>query len=840
MTLGLPSANSNALKYTGDQINDVPCVSAARAPTTADINYPLLTLWRNSNKLAVLPDAEGDLWYLAKFTPNGQLAPLAIWIKIIAAVASSGVLTLSDLSSVKVMPDGSGNIQFTSSGGTIAIVSNPSSHLINLDVTGVAASEKFTVNNFVGPGTNPVVPDGTGNVNVFGTTVAAGGTPLQTISRAANTYNVEAQISSAQASSTPSSNGLSHFSNSQFTVDGNGFVQLAGGFPAMEKFTVNAAAGSGTNPVLADGTANVNVLATTVAAGTIPIQTISRAANTYNVEVQRSSAQASSTASANGLSHFNSAQFTVDGNGFVGLAGGSLPGIETIQTDTGAGTLLQGAAINLNSTSNFATNTSANSIAVTATDTTHGKIAVQLAGSNAGSSTPNKFGVAQFDSNQFNVTSGFVQLSGGTTAAIETVTGDTGGAVGPTASNIFWDGATTTYVTGNPSTHTLKTEVVSTANTFLLGAGATTASTTIGPLTNGQVIIGSTGVAPVASTLTQGQNTLITNGAGSITIASNVTTGISNIAISLAAGVFSITAANGSSLSASNPGYVVLPSIVSPGRLISLTVTANQTFQDSNSGGSFLAGNTFGVSVTGAIAYNQDLPFYLYAAMNLAENAVNFSFSRVPHRRAMPGSGHIAKQGSAVAALQGDMFMFGNPTVANFFGASCLPIGSFRMQSTTSLADWTVQTLNIHDGIGNMQDDNTFNMVLGSFGAASGSFFTSNGGTAPIFSTNVLAYKPNRYGTFQLYSNLATLTNSPAGAVQAQMISPYNSTNLFLGGNATILQTNNNPLAAYLNGSNVSNAITFTKSAGGNLNNVDFLTASAFFLNFNDTISQIL
>jgi hypothetical protein len=38
-------------------------------------------------------------------------------------------------------------------------------------------------------------------------------------------------------------------------------------------------------------------------------------------------------------------------------------------------------------------------------------IELQLAGSNAGAATPNNFGIAQFDSNQFTVTAGFVQIS---------------------------------------------------------------------------------------------------------------------------------------------------------------------------------------------------------------------------------------------------------------------------------------------------------------------------------------------------------------------------------------------------------------------------------------------
>lgn len=57
----------------------------------------------------------------------------------------------------------------------------------------------------------------------------------------------------------------------------------------------------------------------------------------------------------------------------------------------------------------------------------------------------------------------------------------------------------------------------------IVGA-ASNGLTSLGPLTNGQLVIGSTGVSPVAATLTQGAGISITNGAGSITIAA--TTGL--------------------------------------------------------------------------------------------------------------------------------------------------------------------------------------------------------------------------------------------------------------------------------------------------------------------------
>ena len=57
-----------------------------------------------------------------------------------------------------------------------------------------------------------------------------------------------------------------------------------------------------------------------------------------------------------------------------------------------------------------------------------------------------------------------------------------------------------------------------TQHAVLVGNG-TAAVQMIGPLTNGQLLIGSAGAAPVAATLTAGANVTITNAAGAITIA---------------------------------------------------------------------------------------------------------------------------------------------------------------------------------------------------------------------------------------------------------------------------------------------------------------------------------
>ena len=58
------------------------------------------------------------------------------------------------------------------------------------------------------------------------------------------------------------------------------------------------------------------------------------------------------------------------------------------------------------------------------------------------------------------------------------------------------------------------------ADTIVLGGGAGAAPVSAGAMTNGQLLIGSTGAAPVVAALTAGSNVTITNAAGSISIAS--------------------------------------------------------------------------------------------------------------------------------------------------------------------------------------------------------------------------------------------------------------------------------------------------------------------------------
>jgi hypothetical protein len=89
----------------------------------------------------------------------------------------------------------------------------------------------------------------------------------------------------------------------------------------MGPVLININVQEGTTPVTGlAGT--LTILGATVVAGTTPVYTYGNNANEYTTEVQISQAIASTNASNVGLAAFNSANFSVDSNGFVTAIGG--------------------------------------------------------------------------------------------------------------------------------------------------------------------------------------------------------------------------------------------------------------------------------------------------------------------------------------------------------------------------------------------------------------------------------------------------------------------------------------------------------------------------------------
>lgn len=170
-------------------------------------------------------------------------------------------------------------------------------------------------------GTNPIVPTAAGLVTINGAVVSAGTNPIRSDGTGANTMAIEVQISQAIASTDVTKIGLSNFDSAAFDVDANGFVQLNGGGIAATAFTVDANTAPGTNPVVPTAAGAVTIEAAAVSAHSVPIETRSRAANTFKVEVQEAAAVASTDVTKSGIAHFDSSRFSVDASGFVSTSG---------------------------------------------------------------------------------------------------------------------------------------------------------------------------------------------------------------------------------------------------------------------------------------------------------------------------------------------------------------------------------------------------------------------------------------------------------------------------------------------------------------------------------------
>lgn len=112
------------------------------------------------------------------------------------------------------------------------------------------------------------------------------------------------------------------------TADSQLTVGLVGGGNAIETIAVDANTAPGTNPVVPVA-GQITITGAQVASGVIGanvIRTNSLAANTFTIQIQRSTAVAAADLTKNGVSHFNSAsgQFVVDANGFVSVNGSGL------------------------------------------------------------------------------------------------------------------------------------------------------------------------------------------------------------------------------------------------------------------------------------------------------------------------------------------------------------------------------------------------------------------------------------------------------------------------------------------------------------------------------------
>ena len=111
---------------------------------------------------------------------------------------------------------------------------------------------------------------------------------------------------------------------------------------------------------------------------------------------------------------------------------------------------------------------------------------------------------------------GGITIAASATGTVQTLTGNTGGAISPVAGNINVIGTGSISLDG--SGNTISVNLTGLTNHAILAGSGTSTITNLGPLTNGQLLIGNTGNNATAAALTAGTGISITNGAGSITV----------------------------------------------------------------------------------------------------------------------------------------------------------------------------------------------------------------------------------------------------------------------------------------------------------------------------------
>lgn len=456
-------------------------------------------------------------------TDDGTAVPIANQLEILGTSVAAG----------------STPVETTGSGNTVTIQVQTSQEIGATDATkiGLAAfdSAGFDVdaNGFVtltggggattnidvdantAPGTDPVVPNA-GNIIMTGAQVATGvigANVIRTNSLAANTVTIEIQRSTAVAATDSTKNGVSHFNSSQFAVDASGFVSLAGGGIAIDSIAVQ----TGTSPIAPTAAGLVTINGAVVAAGTNPVRTDGTGANTLAVEIQISQAIAGTDATKIGLAAFNSADFTVDANGFVSAA--TTASIETMTGNTGGA--LSPVANNMNTvgTGSITIAGSGNTLTTQLTGLTNHAVLV-----GAGTATITKlavgtngqvligstaadpvFGTLTSSDSSISFTTGAgtlsLQVAGGTTVG-KTITGDSGGALSPTAGN--WNLLGSGSITTSGSGSTLTTQLTGLTNHAILVGAGTATITKVGPSATAGQVFQSAGAAadPVFSTAT--------------------------------------------------------------------------------------------------------------------------------------------------------------------------------------------------------------------------------------------------------------------------------------------------------------------------------------------------
>lgn len=107
---------------------------------------------------------------------------------------------------------------------------------------------------------------------------------------------------------------------------------LPGGGGPIDSFAVQAVTAPGVTPVVPTAGGLVTINGAVVANHSVPLETRSRAVNAFNLEVQYATTAAATDGTKSGVCHFDSARFTADAAGFIGLNGSGVGQTLTAQS----------------------------------------------------------------------------------------------------------------------------------------------------------------------------------------------------------------------------------------------------------------------------------------------------------------------------------------------------------------------------------------------------------------------------------------------------------------------------------------------------------------------------
>jgi len=450
----------------------------------------------------------------------------------------------------------------------------------------------------------------------------------------------------------------------------------------------------------------------------IPLETIADAVNsTLDVQIQVAAAITGAPADKNdaGICSFDDTSFSVDANGYVTLSGGPGPSVDSVTGDD-AEVVGADAAGNIDwQGSTVANATNAKPLYINGTPASNlMEPEIQVSAAITGApGDKNDAGLASFNDTHFSVDAdGYVSLIGGG-IAIDTISGDDSNAVTPDGNGNFnlagvavanATHAKPIYFKQSGSANTVDLDVQ-------VAAGVASA-----PSDKNDAGI---------SSFKADDFDVTTHG---FVQTKTLTVGVKNLGISYSGGTFTVHGFDGTALSATNPAYVTLQNDGTPGQLVTIPVTANQTFID-DAGASEIIGNTFGT--TAGAAWGYTMPFFLYAVSNSDEDAIAFMISRFPSLGGSPAAARIGAPDDAVSNDSASFWSLENIDETEYESNPCLCIGSFRMtKSDAANDDWTVTALSAKDGIGRFQNGNSYSYdpILTGVGTAGTGTYTQQDG----------------------------------------------------------------------------------------------------------------